>query len=230
MNVLVDIVHPADVLFFSNARSRPAGARRRTAVSLLRQGRCRRPAGQIQVRAHGCLPCWTRNALARRLLSRICFGKPHIAENSTLIGLRLHNRLQGRPFPANVDVLIQASSRIASLRHSVDLKNFQGQSSDHPIQFRPGVAATAALGGNAAITALPPRVDLMAYERQTGRPIDYVLLYGFRDAVEDKDALARLDAQLRENYRLIYVSEPRGFVHLYSRSAATRPAKAGQGR
>jgi hypothetical protein len=155
---------------------------------------------------------------------------PYIAENSTLIGLRLHDKLEGRLFPAKVPVFIQASSRIASIRHSVDLKNFQGQSSDHPIQLRPGVAATAALGGNLAITALPPRVDLMAYERQMGRAIDYVLLHGFRDAVEDKVALARLDAQLRDNYKLVYVSEPRGFVHLYARSSANRPANAKQSR
>jgi hypothetical protein len=155
---------------------------------------------------------------------------PHIAENSTLIGLRLHTEMDGRPFPDKVSVLIQASSRIASARHSVDLKNFQGQSSDHPIQFRPGIAATAALGGNTAITARPPQVNLMAYERQTGRLIDYVLLYGFRHAVEDKEALARLDAQLRESYKLIYVSEPRGFVHLYLRSSATRPADANERR
>jgi hypothetical protein len=151
---------------------------------------------------------------------------PYIAKNSTLIGLRLHDRLQGQPFPANVDVLIQAGSRIASLRHSVDLKNFQGQSNDHPIQFRPGVSATAALGGDRAITALPPRLKLMDYERQTGQPIDYVLFYGFRDAVADKDALARIDAQLREDYRLIYVSKPRELVHLYARNAGNRSVDA----
>jgi hypothetical protein len=155
---------------------------------------------------------------------------PHIAEKSTLIGLRLHDRMEGRRFPANVPVLIQACSRIASERHSVDLKNFQGESSAHPIQFRRNVSATAALGGDPAITAVPPQVDLMAYERQTGRPIDYVLLYGFRNAVGDTEALERLDAQLREHYRLIYVSEPRGFVHLYLRNAATRLGHAGQGR
>ena len=151
---------------------------------------------------------------------------PHIAENSTLIGLRLHNRLLDRPFPAKLDVLIQACSRIASARHSADLKNFQGQSSDHPIQFRPGVAATAALGGDAAIVSLPPRVDLMAYERLTGRPIDYILFYGFREAVADKDALARLDRQLSGNYRLIHVSEPRGLVRLYARDSSIRPAES----
>jgi hypothetical protein len=148
---------------------------------------------------------------------------PHIAENSTLIGLRLHTRMDGRRFPAKVSVFIQAGSRIATERHSLDLKNFQGESSAHPIQFRAGIAATRALGGDPAITATPPQVDLMAYERQSGRPIDYVLLYGFRRAVDDKEALARLDMQVRANYELIYVSEPRGFVHLYQRSRRYGP-------
>jgi hypothetical protein len=152
---------------------------------------------------------------------------PHIAENSTLIGLRLHNRWQGRPFPAKVDVLIQAASRIASIRHSVDLKNFQGQSGEHPVQFRAEVSATAALGGDREITALPPRVKLMNYEQQTGRPIDYVLIYGFRTEVENRTGLARIDAQLQENYRLIFVSKPRGLIHVYKRNIAGPSAAFG---
>lgn len=143
---------------------------------------------------------------------------PHIAKNSTLIALRLHHRMHDKPFPAKVDVLIQAGSRLATARHSVDLKNFQGQSSDHPIQFRTGISATAALGGDRAITSLPPQIKLMNYERQTGRAIDYVILYGFRDAVANKDALAQLDAQLDATYRLIYTSRPRGLTQLYARN------------
>jgi len=154
---------------------------------------------------------------------------PHIARNSTLIGLRLHNTFQGRPFPAKMDVLIQAGSRLASIRHSVELKNFQGQSSDHPVQFRPGVGASAALGGDSAIISLSSRIKLMEYERQTGRAIDYVLLYGYRDAVFSTDALARIDAQLEGNYRLVFVSQPTSFVHLYKRSSVESINRAGLG-
>jgi hypothetical protein len=57
----------------------------------------------------------------------------------------------------------------------------------------------------------------MAYEQQTGRAIDYVLLFGLRNAVTNEYALARIDEQLRENYRLIYVSRPRALLHLYER-------------
>jgi hypothetical protein len=147
---------------------------------------------------------------------------PHIVRNSTLIGLRLHNSLDGRPFPAKAPVLIQACSRIASERHSMDLKNFQGQAREHPILFRPGVGATAALGGNQAMTARPPRLDLMGYERQTGRAIDYVMLYGYREAVADQAALEKLDVQLRAHYRRVYVSAPSGFVQLYVRQSDSK--------
>jgi hypothetical protein len=125
--------------------------------------------------------------------------------------------MDGKPFPAFKAVFIQAGSRLATERHAVDLKNFQGQSSDHPVQFRPGVAATRPLGGDSALTSRPPTIDLMAYERQTGRAIDYVLTYGYPAAVGDTSALARLNAQILANYRLEVVSEPTGFVRLYSR-------------
>jgi hypothetical protein len=148
---------------------------------------------------------------------------PHIAEDSTLVSIRLNNQLFDRPFPAKVDVLIQAGSRIASQRHSVDLKNFQGQSEDHPIQFRPGVGAADALGGDGALISLSPRIDLMAYERQTGHPIDYVLVHGFRHLAMNPDGLESLDRQLRKNYRLVFVSKPRGFVHLYARNFDSQP-------
>jgi hypothetical protein len=146
---------------------------------------------------------------------------PYIAENSTLIALRLHDSYQGQPFPARVDVLIQAGSRIASMRNSVDLKNFQGHSNDHPIQFRPGVSATGALGGDAAIVSFPPRINLMEYERRTGRQIDYVLVYGFRNEVNNLTALFRFERQLEESYRLIRTSEPLGLARLYERRSPT---------
>jgi hypothetical protein len=144
-------------------------------------------------------------------------ASPHIAANRSLIALRLHAEMDGRLFPAFKAVFLQAASRLATERHAVDLKNFQGNSSDHPIQFRPGVAATRPLGGNSALTDLPPSINLMAYERQTGRAIDYVLTYGYPAAVGDTDALARLNAQILASYRLDFVSEPTGFVRLYSR-------------
>lgn len=157
-------------------------------------------------------------------------ASPHIAENSSLIALRLHKEMDGKPFPALRSVFVQAGSRLATERHAVDLKNFQGQSSDHPIQFRPGIAATRPLGGDSAITAQPPTIDLMAYERETGRTIDYVLTYGYPAAVADSDALERLESQIRANYRLDFISKPTGFVHLYSRLPSGPSGGQEQGR
>lgn len=143
---------------------------------------------------------------------------PHISPNTSLIALRLHNTYQGRPFPAKLDVFIQAGSRLADASHAVDLKNFQGQSKDHPIQFQPGISATAPLGGDRALVSIPPSADLMAYEKSTGRPIDYVITYGFANEANYISALSRLDNQLKQNYRLIYVSAPLGFARLYERN------------
>lgn len=157
----------------------------------------------------------TLNGYYRELASTA----PHIRENSRLIALRLHGS------PAKLDVLIQAGSRIADLRHSVDLKNFQGQSEDHPIQFRAGVGAAKALGGDAAIISLSPQIDLMAYERQTGAPIDYVIVQGFPGAAFNQAGLARLEAQLREHYLLVYASRPRGFARLYVRNPDAQAAR-----
>jgi hypothetical protein len=137
-----------------------------------------------------------------------------------LIVLRLHEFHRGKYFPAKVDVLIQVGSRIASERHSVDLKNFQAQSKDHPIRFRSGVSATAALGGDRALTSLPPRIDLLAYERITGKPIDYVMVYGYPIEVENRTGLRRLNEQIEGSYRLVATSRRTGLVRLYERHSA----------
>jgi hypothetical protein len=143
-----------------------------------------------------------------------------IPERSSLIVLRLHEFHRGKYFPAKVDVLIQVGSRIASERHSVDLKNFQAQSKDHPIRFRSGVSATAALGGDRALTSLPPRIDLLAYERITGKPIDYVMVYGYPIEVENRTGLRRLNEQIEGSYRLVATSRRTGLVRLYERHSA----------
>jgi len=156
------------------------------------------------------------NAYYRELASLA----PDIRSNSSLVVLRL------QPFPTQIDAFIQSGSRIASMRHAIDLKNFQGQSDDHPFQFKPSVGASAALGGDAAIISLSPDIHLMNYERTTGHAIDYVILYGFRQFAINPAGLANLDAQLDKNYRRIRVSSPTGFASLYARnsSALTTPA------
>lgn len=155
------------------------------------------------------IPIFTRlDSLYQELASTA----PHIKENSSLVLLRLHSS------PARMDVLIQSGSRIADSRHSIDLKNFQGQAEDHPIQFRPGIGAAAALGGDAAIVSLSPNIRLMAYEQQTGRPIDYVLVYGFRQFAMNSRGLAAVDRQLKADYQLVATSNPLGFARLYERT------------
>lgn len=141
----------------------------------------------------------------------------HIERGSSLVSIRMTNNLAGVPFPARLDVLIQAGSRIASERHAVDLKNFQAQSPDHPIQFKPGIGAIAAFGGDAPLISLAPTLDLMAYERSTGQRIDYILLYGIRRAPMSRKGLDNLDRQLASDYDEVATSAPLGLATLYRR-------------
>jgi hypothetical protein len=166
------------------------------------------------------LSLWARMPVFERLdgyYDAFAAAAEHIKPDSTLVSIRLTNDIHGQPFPAKLDVLIQAGSRIASERHSVDLKNFQGQSEDHPIQFREGVPASALLGGDGALISLSPEIQLMAYERNTGRAIDYVVLYGFRDFTINPVGLASIETQLLRDYVLVFATPSSGFVSVYER-------------
>ena len=138
--------------------------------------------------------------------------KDSIKPNSTLVALRLSKQGEGSgPF-------IQVGSHLATLTQSVDLKNFQGQSKEHPIQFISGRSAYAALGGDSAITAVPPHVNIMAYEQATGRAIDYILLWGETPEFFETEADA-LRKYIESHYELIKISGPLGLQYLYEKKA-----------
>lgn len=66
-----------------------------------------------------------------------------------------------------------------------------------------------------------PRVDILAFEDQTGETVDVVLLWGRRYANEDvlnDEATVALLALLDEGYELIHVSNDRGLMEVYVRS------------
>ncbi|HVS66003.1 MAG TPA: hypothetical protein VMT85_21150 [Thermoanaerobaculia bacterium] len=166
---------------------------------------------------------WGSIADVNAVYHEIASVAPAVDKHSTLISLRLHPPVRGRPYSARVDPLIQVGSRIATLTSSIDLRNFQGQSMSHPIRLRSGVGATRLLGGSddlliadARLNAVPPRVDLATYERETGVDVDYVVVWGFREWFEPSLLLA-LDRQLEAGYELTLRSQPRGLATLYRR-------------
>jgi hypothetical protein len=142
-------------------------------------------------------------------------GAHCIAEHSTLVAVVLNRTWQGRVFPSFRDGFVQTAGHLAILRDSVDLKNFQAARREHPINFRDGHGAYGIVADDRGFMALPSRVDLAAYERVTGKPIDYILYWGVPAEAKDKTALAALDAQVQTHYTPTFRSTPWGLMTIY---------------
>lgn len=120
--------------------------------------------------------------------------------------------------------LIEAGSYVTPLTGSVNLNHLHAEYSYSAAQFKPDLNARLLLsvpqGSSDPIYAVPPHVDILAFENQTGEAVDYVLLWGRRYATSEVlsdertiDLLGLLD----ENYQLIFVSSDRGLMEVYAR-------------
>jgi hypothetical protein len=121
----------------------------------------------------------------------------------------------GRPQAFRTQPFVHAGSAVAAARGAVDLALYEANEDYFPIAYRPERnpythLSTAPLG----IETEPPQVDLAGYTRRTGEPIDYVLLWGWRDARLSEPAVAAVRRQLDTACREIERSLS-GRVRLY---------------
>lgn len=162
-----------------------------------------------------------------RDLAEYVSGTAVVAEESTVLPLFLieHDSGNGGTTPAlRVRPLIEAGSYVTPLTGSVNLNHLQAEYHYSAAQFKPDLNARLLLsvpqGSSDPIYAVPPHVDILAFENQTGEAVDYVLLWGRRYATPEVlsdertiDLLGLLD----ENYQLIFVSSDRGLMEVYAR-------------
>jgi hypothetical protein len=124
-----------------------------------------------------------------------------------------------------VDPLLHASGYLAVGRCLVSLNNYEADDTDHfPTRFRPELNPYTHGGYD---EYRPERVDLARYAAATGRPIEYVLSWGAREAMARAapERAQAIQSQLRaieRDYDLIHVSEESGRLRLYRR----RPARS----
>ena len=148
-----------------------------------------------------------------------------VEPNATLLGLcfsHYANEPDGRPLAHKVAPFAHASSYISAERRSLELDNYEAQTSYFPLMFRPrlnpGLHIAVSKPTFGCPHQGPPRVDFLTYPERTGGRVDYVLLWGARDellgSAEAKDILRQLEA----GYELIYTSPQRGLVQLYRRT------------
>lgn len=121
----------------------------------------------------------------------------------------------GRPLVFRTQPFVHAGSAVAAARGAVDLALYEANEDYFPIAYRPEKnpythLSTAPLG----IETEPPQVDLAGYARTTGVPIDYVLLWGWRDERLAEPAVGAVRRQLDAACREIERSAS-GRVRLY---------------
>jgi len=114
------------------------------------------------------------------------------------------------------DPLAHEASRVAADNGDVDLRHFEGQLPYFPHRFRPELEQLAQRYLNDYY--VPPHANLAAYNKASGRAVDYVLLVGLNQAsaqVRNAPATRALEQVLDRDYVRVMVTRPTGLVELY---------------
>ena len=116
------------------------------------------------------------------------------------------------------DELRHALGYIALDKRIVDLVDYQAAKAYFPITYDAVKDPSRYLseGGLKALEYPPFTLDIAGYAEKTGATVDYVLLWGDLDAVRQRSDVQNMLQQLTD-YELVFVSEPRGLLHLYAR-------------
>jgi hypothetical protein len=110
---------------------------------------------------------------------------------------------------------LHAGGYITARRRLVDLSLYEANEDYFPIYFQPRLNSYRYLASqNLGIELDPPAVDLLGYPKRTGGSVDYVLLWGLRDARWMEPRVQDVLTQLAAGYQLIY-APPKGHVLLY---------------
>jgi hypothetical protein len=141
-----------------------------------------------------------------------------IAPGKTLVALRFatFSPPLGDQRYKQLDPLAHEASRVAADNGDIDLRNLDGQFPYYLYRFRPGLE-------NLAQRYLddydvPPDANLSAYNAQSGRAVDYVLLVGLNQAsaaVRDAPATRALEQVLARDYVHVLTTRPTGLVEVY---------------
>ena len=126
-------------------------------------------------------------------------------------------REDGSPLSLRVLPFLHAASWIAADRGVVDLLNYEADLGYFPVRFRPEANPYRIL--RTGLETRPPCVSLNRYDRLGPRPLDYILVWGARDADRSHPCAQAVFRHLDERYTRVSTSSPRGLAELYKRKA-----------
>jgi len=139
--------------------------------------------------------------------------------NSTILAIRVIS-----PMPDSVGMslhhkLLQGGSYYAISRDSVDVKLFQARSRFVPVAYKPEKNPYSHWIKDEEVVRPVPKIDLEKFSNLSDKPLDYILVWGnLREAFKYpqlasplKELLEKIDRE----YKLISVSQPLGYMHLF---------------
>jgi len=141
----------------------------------------------------------------QKTILSLCYCNPEDNSNPVFSRLRI------RP--------LEHAGDIAALEgRALSLDNYEAMGSAFPVEYRPLVNPALHSGTFSAssVSSKPQNADIAGYEAQTGKTVDYVLLWGTGpgDLAESGSILNR---QLRSNYEQIHTSPPPAMLRLFKR-------------
>jgi len=159
----------------------------------------------------------------RAPLAEYLSAAPRLQPDHTLLPLSFASQGWGlsrlRP---RTKVFLHTASYLSAERGAPSLANYEGNYMHFPLIYRDAVNPFVHLAREQGLEGDPPCLDLEAYARETGREVDYVLLWGMRAHQRvGEPCTERLLAALERGYELTFISEPRKLVRLYTRKART---------
>ena len=119
---------------------------------------------------------------------------------------------------AKFDAFEHAASYATLKRPFANLRNFEPERPYFPLQYRPGRDPNIYLSPDGAFSRFeqrPLHLSLAAYRARTGVRIDYVLVWGRVEEVSARPDIVDLYDQLNSDYELVFISSPRGLMHVY---------------
>jgi hypothetical protein len=163
---------------------------------------------------------WPTFTRMNEQLAELLSAGAAIPDSATFVSIALAPRgvaAGGRPLSQKAQPFLHAGAFLAAQRPLVDLGNYEARSGLFPLIFRPALDPYRHLASAEGMEAVPPSLDFARYETETGKRVEYLLVWGPLEAVPASPRLSALVTAIDERYELVQASQPQGLARLYRR-------------
>jgi hypothetical protein len=157
-------------------------------------------------------------ALIDQHLAEIAEAGEHIEADHTFLYLSYSNHGEqpnGRELAFRTEPFLHAGCYISAEKRLVDLSLYEANEDYFPIYYRPPLNPYVHLSvGLLGIEQQPPRAQILAYTKQSGGRVDYVLIWGLRQDRLGELGVRKVLDQLAMRYDVVWRGAD-GLVTLY---------------